>query len=201
MSSLVVAAQYVMLELLEQRWAYPLLFASGIVLEEATPILGGFAAHEGHIGVVRAVLACAAGTWAASTLLYFVGRARAEWVEHRWLGAGGKMSRALGAVRKRPWRAGFFVRWAFGARIVLPLVCGAVHVPLGVYLAASAISSVLWSAVFTAIGWAFGESALIVLGHVKRYENVLVGVIVAVVVAFFVVAAVRRRRRQGRPAE
>ena len=37
----------------------------------------------------------------------------------------------------------------------------------------SAISALTWSFVFTLLGWAFGRTTLIVLGHVRRYENYL----------------------------
>jgi len=195
---LALAAPRTLLSILEQTWAYVTLGLSGIVTEEVAPLVGGLAAHDGYLGVTRVILACAGGTWLASTALYFVGRARAHWVEHRWLGAGGTMSRALGAIRKRPWRASFFVRFAFGARVVLPLVCGAVRMPLGVYLTGSGIGSLVWSAMFVAIGWAFGESAKTVIGHVRRYEDKLALVIVIVVAAFFVAAAVARRRHRLR---
>lgn len=196
------AAPRTLLSILEQTWAYVTLGLSGIVTEEVAPLVGGLAAHDGHLGFTRVVLACAGGTWLASTALYFIGEWRATWVQKRWLGAGGKMSRALEAIRIRPWRASFFVRFAFGARVVLPMVCGTVRMPLGIYLAGSAIGSLVWSALFVSIGWAFGESAKTALGQVRRYEDVLAAVIVVVVATFFIVAAVaRRRRRRPHPVQ
>jgi hypothetical protein len=35
-----------------------------------------------------------------------------------------------------------------------------------------------WSFAFTLLGWGFGRTMLIVLGHVRRYENYLIAVIV-----------------------
>jgi membrane protein DedA with SNARE-associated domain len=60
-------------------------------------------------------------------------------------------------------------------------------VPLPIYLIGSAISCVTWSFGFTLLGWAFGRTTLVLLGHVRRYENVLVvAIIVGLGIAFYV---------------
>jgi membrane protein DedA with SNARE-associated domain len=57
-----------------------------------------------------------------------------------------------------------------------------------VYAVGSAISSVVWSVLFTLIGWGFGRTTLIVLGHVRRYERFLIpGIIVGVAIAWWVI--------------
>jgi membrane protein DedA with SNARE-associated domain len=72
----------------------------------------------------------------------------------------------------------------------LPIAAGAARVPLPVYLIGSAISAASWAIVFTAIGWAFGETTLIILGHVRRYENYLVALFVLLLgIGFWIVKA------------
>jgi membrane protein DedA with SNARE-associated domain len=167
------------------------------VTEEVAPIVGGFAAAKGHLGLKRVMLAIALGSWGATTLLYFLGRWRGQWAHDRWPKVGQYMERAYTAVRKRPWRSSLLVRFAFGARLVLPLACGAAHVPLATYLVGSAISSVVWSVVFTLVGLAFGETAVTILGHVRRYDDYLaLGIVAAVITVYFVL----RRRRRAREA-
>ncbi len=59
--------------------------------------------------------------------------------------------------------------------------------PLHIYLIGSAVSCLTWSFIFTILGWAFGRTTLIVLGHVRRYENYLFAAIfIAVAIGFFV---------------
>jgi len=77
------------------------------------------------------------------------------------------------------------VRWAFGLRLTLPIACGAARVPQLVYFVGSAISCASWSVAFTLLGWAFGRTTLIMLGHVRRYENFLVVLIIVVLVIVF----------------
>ena len=184
---------HTLLSHLAEFWAYVTLGASGIITEEAAPIVGGFAAHEGHLGFIRVILACAIGTWGAGIGLYALGRWRGKWVRRRFRKVGRYVTRLLVFVRRRPWRSTFAVRFAFGARIVLPIACGAARLKIPVFLVGSAIASLVWAALFATLGWLFGETALLVLGHIRRYDDMIAGLLVAGVVLVFVVL-IRRRK-------
>ena len=95
------------------------------------------------------------------------------------------MIRMFKIVRRHPWRASIAVRWAYGLRLTLPIACGAARVPLLKYAIGSAISCITWSVAFSFLGWAFGRTTLIVVGHVRRYENFLVALIVVVLAIVF----------------
>jgi membrane protein DedA with SNARE-associated domain len=175
---------------LHQLWAYITLGVSGIVTEEATPLIGGLMAHDRYLRLSTVMFSIAIGTWLADLGLYYVGRWQGRWARQRWPRLREWMVRTFKIVRRHPWRASLAVRWAFGLRLTLPIACGAAHLPLPVYLIGSAISAASWAIVFTGIGWAFGETTLIVLGHVRRYENYLVALfILLLIVGFWIVRA------------
>ena len=178
---------------LAEAWAYVTLGASGIITEEAAPIVGGFAAHEGHLGFKRVVLACALGTWVAGIALYALGRWRSRWVRKRFRKVGRYVTRLLVFVRRSPWRSAFAVRFAFGARIVLPIACGVARLRLPIFLIGTAIASVVWAAIFALVGWLFGETAILVLGHIRRYEDLIAALLVVGVILVFVVI-IRKRQ-------
>lgn len=184
---------HTLLSHLAEAWAYVTLGASGIITEEAAPIVGGFAAHEGHLGFIRVVLACAIGSWGAGVGLYVLGRWRSKWVRTRFRKIGRYVTRLLVFVRRSPWRSAFAVRFAFGARIVLPIACGAARLRLPIFLIGSAIASVVWAVLFATLGWIFGETALLVLGHIRRYEDEIAMLMVIGVALVFVVI-IRRRQ-------
>jgi membrane protein DedA with SNARE-associated domain len=127
----------------------------------------------------------AGGTWAADIGLYYVGRWRGTWARKKWPQLRTFIIRAFKIVRRHPWRSSVAVRWAYGLRLTLPIACGAARVALPVYLIGSAISAISWSFVFTLLGWGFGRTTLIVLGHVRRYENFLVVSIILVLAIVF----------------
>jgi membrane protein DedA with SNARE-associated domain len=167
-------------------WAYLTLGATGIVTEEATPLIGGLAAQTRHLHVAAVGMSVAGGTWLAGIGLYFVGRWRGEWARRRWPRLRTFILRAFKIVRRHPWRSSFAVRWAYGLRFTLPIACGAARLPLPTFLIGSAVSCLTWSFTFTFLGWAFGRTALKILGHVRRYENYLiVAIVLSMAVAFW----------------
>jgi membrane protein DedA with SNARE-associated domain len=62
-----------------------------------------------------------------------------------------------------------------------------------VFLIGSAIASLVWAVLFVTLGWLFGETALLVIGHIRRYEDVFAGVLVAAVVVVAVILIKRHR--------
>ena len=180
------------MNLLERLWAYVTLGALGIVWEEASPLLGGVAAHDRDLALWPVIGAVALGTWIAGMLLYLVGRWRGKWVRKRWRQARPLILRSVAIVRRHPWRASLAVRFAFGLRLALPFACGVGRVPLSTYALGTAASCIVWSVAFTALGWWVGRAAETVLGHMRNLE-----IIVALVVAAGSVAGyVWLRRRQ-----
>jgi membrane protein DedA with SNARE-associated domain len=176
---------------LEKLWQYLAIGGSSIVTEELAPVLGGIAAHEHQLGLVRVIVACAVGSWAGMLGFYLLGRWRGRWAVARWPRFGAHMGRVLDVVRRRPWRSSIATRFAIGARWVLPAACGAAHVPLWLYLAGSAVSSLLWAPPFALLGWAFGETAVLFVDRFKDYGAALTLALVVALVALFLV---RRRR-------
>ena len=176
-----VFAAHNLLSRLSHVWGYVSLGATSIVAEEAAPVLAGFAAHQGHLHAVRALVACALGSWLADVVLYGLGLTRAAETVTRWRWLAGPTERLLAAVRRHPWRASMGTRFAYGARLVLPITCGAARVRTSTFLLGSFASAFAWSALFTGAGWAFGQTAVQLIGHIHRHEDLLAIVLVVVV--------------------
>jgi membrane protein DedA with SNARE-associated domain len=162
------------LPIIDRLWWYASLGATGIITEEATPLIGGLVAHDGHIRLATAGMAVSIGMWIYGVMLYWIGRWRGAWVRARFPQTRRVMLRALKVVRRHPWRSSMAVRWAYGLRLILPIACGAGRVPILLFIVGSAISALTWGFIFTLLGWGFGHSTLLVLNHVRRYEKYLV---------------------------
>jgi membrane protein DedA with SNARE-associated domain len=188
---LLIAASHHAAEFLDRLWAYVTLAATGIITEEATPLIGGLAANEGRLQLELVMLFVSGGTFVSDLGLYWVGRLRGDWARKRFPGLRTFLFRALRIVRRHPWRSSLAVRWAFGLRLALPIACGAARIPIWLYAIGAAISCVTWSVAFTLLGWGFGAATLQVLGHVRRYEKWLV---LAILLTILVVYRVMRKR-------
>jgi membrane protein DedA with SNARE-associated domain len=195
---LTLAVPHTLLSRLSHIWGYVSLGATSIIAEEAAPVLAGFAAHQGHLHPVRALVACAVGSWVADVALFGLGLTRAASAVSRWRWLAAPTERLLGAVRRHPWRASLATRFAYGARLVLPITCGAAQVRTGTYLIGSCTSAFLWSALFTGMGWVFGQTAVELVGHVRRHEDLLaIGLVVAVSIGVWYIT----RRNEKRVVE
>jgi membrane protein DedA with SNARE-associated domain len=175
----------------ERMWTYITLGAMGIVWEEASPLLGGLAAHDRNLRLLSVILAVALGTWMATLVLYFLGKSQGRWLRKRWPRFRKVILQSVALVRRHPWRASLMVRFAYGLRVPLPVACGVGRVPLYIYVIGSAISSVAWSMLFSVLGWLLGRTTETLIGHVKDWEPVIgVGVLIAMAIGF---VWVRRR--------
>lgn len=178
-------------------WTYVVLGATAILTEELGPIFGGIAAHEGELQISRVIVAITIGGWLAGALLYLLGRLKWEAIRRRFPKARATGTVALRVVRNNPLKASFFIRFAFGLRIVLPMACGAANVPLYIYLPVSFVGSAIWTAVFTAVGYAAGEAAVQAMGHFGRAGEVIGAVAVTAAVLGFLRWDRNRRERKA----
>lgn len=183
--SLLIAEAGWLSALSDAPWTYVVLGASAIVTEELAPIFGGIAAHEGELRLVQVLVAITIGGWVATTLLYALGRLKWEAIRRRFPRTRATGTVALRVVRNNPLKASFFVRFAFGLRIVLPMACGAARVPIYIFLPVSLLGSAAWTAIFTALGYAAGEAAVQAIGHIGRAGEIIGAILVTVAVIAF----------------
>jgi membrane protein DedA with SNARE-associated domain len=191
----VIVASNGLLARLSHAWGYVTLGATSIIAEEAAPVLAGFAAHQGHLHVMRALLACAIGSWVADLGLYALGFSRAVGIVRRWPRLASATERLLGAVRRHPWRASLGTRFAYGARLILPVTCGAARVPPGPFLLGSATSALVWSGLFTGLGWVFGQTAVELVGHIQHHEDIVAAILVVIVTIAVLIVTKRNEKR------
>lgn len=178
-------------------WTYIVLGASTIITEELAPIFGGIAVHERELRLIPLVVAITLGGWIATSLLYAVGRLKWETIRRRFPRTRATGTVALRVVRRNPLTASFFVRFAFGLRIVLPMASGAARVPLYVFLPVSLIGSLAWTVVFTLVGYVAGEAAVQAIGHLGRAGEIVGAVLVTIAVFAFLRWQRRRRERKA----
>jgi membrane protein DedA with SNARE-associated domain len=182
--------------LLERVWAYVTLGAMGSLWGEASPLLGGLAANDRDLHLWTVVFAVALGTWIGVMGFYALGRWRGRWVRKRWPKARPLILRSVAIVRRHPWRASLASRFAYGVRIALPIACGIGRVPLAAYAIGTAVSSVVWSLVYTMLGWSMGRATKAFLGHLQEIEAMLGAAILIVVLLAYIILHRRHVERQ-----
>lgn len=163
------------------------VFVGGIFEGEAVFIAAGYAVSQGYLPLVPTVLLAVVGGTLGDHAWYFLGR--------RW---GVRLLRAVPSFRMLRVRAGrlsrrwgrgtaLVARFAYGLRIVLPLLLGTTRFPLRVFFPFNVLGAVLFACTYLSVGYFFGELAEEVLARVKGYEPWIVGGIVATGLAVWAV--------------
>ncbi|PBC11817.1 DedA family protein [Mesorhizobium sp. WSM3859] len=157
----------------------------GCVAEgESAAILGGFFAHQ-HVFVLwQTFLAAFLGAFGGDTFFFTLGRSFAEHRYVRRLRQRPGFSRAYSLLNTHP---NIFVltnRYIYGMRLVGGIAAGLSTVPMPRFVVLNAISSAVWAALFSGIGYVFGLGAEEMVGQAfERHERLLIALGVGVVVA------------------
>jgi membrane protein DedA with SNARE-associated domain len=188
---------------------YPGLFAAMLAENLFPPIpselvlpLAGFESFEGDMVFVWAVLAATAGSLVGALILYAIGLYGGRPVVFRY----GRILRVGPADLDRAER--WFDRWGnwvvLGARVVpiarslVSIPAGLTRMPLGRFIALTALGSLVWNAILIGAGYQLGANWEEVTDLAERYSTVMKVVAVGAVI-LAVVWVVRRRRRRPAP--
>jgi membrane protein DedA with SNARE-associated domain len=143
---------------------YAAMILAAAFQEEFAPLAGALAAHHGHGEIWLVGAACAAGSWLHGVALYILGRRGRAMLQRP------AMRRPIELLHRHRITALLGIRFAYGLRLTLPLVCGAADIGFGIFALYTAFSSAAWAALFTTGGWFLGEFAVTQLRHFRRYE-------------------------------
>ncbi len=169
---------------------YATMTVAAAFQEEFAPLAGALAAHNGHGEIWLVGAACAAGSWLHGVTLYGIGQ-RARTIARR-----PALQRPLAMIRTHRLKALLGIRFFYGLRLTLPLACGAAGIPFGPFALWTAVSSLVWAAAFSTLGWFAGELGVRLMKDVRHYEVPAGAVLLLLGFAFYL-----WRRRRLREAE
>ena len=161
--------------------------------------LAGFLVSRGDLGIIQALLAATLGSLLGAYILYALGRwggrplvlrygrilrIKEEDLDH----AEGWFERYGGAVV-------FFARMVPGARSVVSVPAGMLHMPLVRFTILTTAGSSLWNALLIGAGWFLGNNWTQVADLVGQVSNIVVALVVIGAVALTIVWYARRKRK------
>ncbi|MGW4769654.1 DedA family protein [Nocardia sp. NPDC004278] len=163
--------------------------------------LAGFAAARGEMSLVGALVWTTIGSVAGAMVLYLlgllVGRERLYAVVARL-----PLIRTEDLERSEQWfarhgrKAVLFGRMVPVVRCLVSAPAGVERMPIGQFIALTAVGSAIWNTLFVLAGYHLGENWELVRDYASRYQLV-VGAAAGVAVLFWLVRRVRGRSSLG----
>ena len=177
----------------------PVLLIGAWLQGEAAVILGGALARHGYWPWWEVWLLASIPATLGHQLYYFLGRWYGDRCiarfPPRWRPA---FLRANELVRRHETRVLVLMRFAYGIRLPLPILCGAAGVALGKFFAYNIATALTWALGFTLLGTAFGAAATAAFQHYAHFQALfLCGAVVFAALIHFASQRVGARIEPG----
>jgi membrane protein DedA with SNARE-associated domain len=151
---------------------------------ETAVVTGGVLAHQGLLSPVGAGLAAMAGSFVADQGFFHVGRYYREGAIVRRLRDKPAYAKAMDFFERHPRGFVFAYRFIYGIRTVSPIAIGTSGISTRLFVAVNVAAAIVWGALFTTIGYLFGNVVERAVGRIAgdRAVWLVAGLVVAAVV-------------------
>jgi membrane protein DedA with SNARE-associated domain len=164
---------------------------------EAAVTTGGYMAHRGLIDPYVAAICAFMGSFTADQIVFLLARYHRENAFIQRVRQRPVFARAIDIIERRPMFFCTAFRFIYGMRTAGPIAIGISKVPTRLFVLLNALSASIWAAIFTFIGYRFGNAFEALVERVVSSPWTIGTTIVLVLsVAGFVIA---RHRKQAQP--
>ena len=169
------------------QYGYIGIFIGTFLEGETTVLLGGIFSKLGYMSVWVVMLYAFAGTFAGDCTFFAIGRFFGKNIVERFTFIRSKVPFANKVIRKNGNFIVFMIRFLVGIRAVILILLGCTNLKMSKFLAFSVLNSVAWSILISIIGFAFGEVVLVFVSDIKKYESIIVPVVLVLVVMLILI--------------
>lgn len=143
-------------ELISQ-YGYVAVLVGSMIEGDGVAILGGIAARHGYLEFLLTVGSAALGGMIWDQTLFFLGRRFGESLLQRFRKHKAKIERMRGMIHRHEslWIVG--VRFAYGFRLIGPLILGSSGIPVKRFIALNLLGAALWGTIMVSVGYCVGE--------------------------------------------
>jgi membrane protein DedA with SNARE-associated domain len=174
-------------------YGYLAVFVGTIFEGETILVLGGYAAHRGHLSLPIVMAVAFAGSLLGDQTIFWIGHRYGKHLVKRWP----NLQRYIDRVRPLLDRFGnvfaLIFRFFYGLRNATPLAMAIGGFSPRRFIVLNAMGAAIWAVAVSAAGYLFGEAAENVLPHTHRYQIVSLLAIVFAITVFWIVRRAWRR--------
>jgi membrane protein DedA with SNARE-associated domain len=159
-------------QLVETIGPWAIALGSGFEGETAA-IAGGVMAHRGIFPIWAAWLACAFGAFVADEMFFQIGRRFRDRPFVTRVRQRSAFAKAVAFIERYPNAFIFIFRFLYGLRTVSPIALGLTNIPFRRFAALNALACLVWSGIYTAIGFWFGPTVDRIIIALTPYKTEL----------------------------
>src|SRR5574338_667137 len=158
---------------------YLAVAVGGLLEGETVVVLAGLAAHQGYASWWAVTLFAALVNAVVDQFWFLVGHWHGPAVVARLPGLRRRVDAlAPRLYHHRRWLI-FGLRFSYGLRVAGPVALGMTRMPLREFALFNVPAALLWSAIFTGLGYLGGIALVAMLERIHRHEHVIVAAVLA----------------------
>ena len=163
--------------------------------------LAGFAAHQGYLKLDVVIPIAIIGAVIGDQAFFYLGRYKGRTIIEKHPKWNARVERIHGWLDVHQNWLIFGSRFLYGFRAITPIVLGTSRVSGVRFFLLNVLGAVVWANIFGFGGYFFGDAIGRFLGNIKKFE----GVIVILLIVFFTLLngfiTLRRRKRERSESE
>jgi len=162
---------------------------------ELVMISSVIAAHHGYLNYWLVIPIGMFAIYTSDCFYFWLGRRKGK----EWLNKNEKLKNKASVIYKKlenhPVLIFIIYRFTLGLRSITPLVIGTSNTKTRSFLLYSALSIMLWGALYSLIGYLFGEFINSQLSHIEHIEKYIIGVLILSGIMFMIIYRIRKKTK------
>lgn len=169
-------------------YGYLAVFLGSLVEGEILVVAASFLSYLDQMHLPIIMLMAFSGTWISDVGWFMAGRYSGTKFLEKWQWLNGLSGQSIRLVGKRPKFMAFSMRFMYGLRIVIPFSLGKTQMPASTFMVYNALGVMLWTAIFTSIGYFFASLTETIFGRIHHWEIVVPLFVLGIMVLFIYIS-------------
>jgi membrane protein DedA with SNARE-associated domain len=175
-------------------YGYLAVFAGTLFEGETILVLGGFAAHRGHLSLPVVMVVAFAGSLLGDQTMFWVGHVYGSALVKKWPSLKRRIDRVRPLLDRFGSIVALFFRFLYGLRNVTPLAMAVGGFSPRKFVLLNAIGAAVWAVAVASLGYLLGEAVEAALPRAHRYQMFVLVAILCAATAFWIVRRIWPKR-------
>ncbi len=178
-----------------EQYGYVAVFIGTFLEGETVLLFAGFAAHRGLMKLPDVMLVAFLASTLGDQLFFYIGRRHGDRVFAKFPSLQKQIPRVQRLLDKYHSPLILSIRFLYGLRIAGPVIMGALNVSPLRFAILNMVGAALWAVLISWLGYQFGNVLESVLHDVKRVEEAVLLVILAVGIGWATLRHYKKKRQ------